>query len=80
MSNSDFSYCPRCGSTVNHEERFGKVRPVCQQCGWIHFVDPKVAAADVWSVQDGVLVCKGAPLTRTLLVITTAYITMGLRS
>lgn len=21
------------------------IRPVCPQCGWIHFVDPKVAAA-----------------------------------
>ena len=30
---------------MNHEERFGQVRPVCPQCGWIHFVDPKVAAA-----------------------------------
>jgi hypothetical protein len=31
--------------------------------GWSHFlVDPKVAATDVWSVQDGVLVCKGEPL------------------
>jgi 8-oxo-dGTP diphosphatase len=45
MSDSDFNYCPRCGSTVNHEDRFGSVRPVCPQCGWIHFVDPKVAAA-----------------------------------
>jgi ADP-ribose pyrophosphatase YjhB (NUDIX family) len=45
MSTSDFKFCPRCGASVLHEERFGKVRPVCPQCGWIHFVDPKVAAA-----------------------------------
>ena len=31
--------------------------------GWKHFlVDPKVPAGDVWSVKDGVLVCKGDPL------------------
>jgi hypothetical protein len=31
--------------------------------GWSHFlVDPKVPATDVWSIQDGVLVCKGEPL------------------
>ncbi len=31
--------------------------------GWSHFlVDPKVPASDVWSVKDGVLVCKGEPL------------------
>ena len=45
MPGNEFNYCPRCGALVNHEMRFGKVRPVCPQCGWIHFVDPKVAAA-----------------------------------
>jgi Domain of Unknown Function (DUF1080) len=31
--------------------------------GWSHFlVDPKVRMEDVWSVRDGVLVCKGEPL------------------
>jgi hypothetical protein len=31
--------------------------------GWSHhLVDPKVAIGDVWSVKDGVLVCKGDPL------------------
>ena len=30
--------------------------------GWSHFLaDPKVPVADVWSVRDGVLVCKGEP-------------------
>lgn len=51
MTLPDFNFCPRCGSSVLHEERFGKVRPVCPQCGWIHFVDPKVAAA-VLLIQD----------------------------
>ena len=26
-------------------ERFGRLREVCPNCGWIHFSDPKVAAA-----------------------------------
>ena len=31
--------------------------------GWSHFlVDPKVALAEVWSVRDGILVCRGEPL------------------
>ena len=33
-------------------EKFGHVRPVCPQCGWIHYVDPKVAAAAL-IVDDG---------------------------
>ncbi|MGZ9164760.1 MAG: NUDIX domain-containing protein [Anaerolineales bacterium] len=78
MSNSDFSYCPRCGSTVNHEERFGKVRPVCQQCGWIHFVDPKVAAA-VLIEQEGhvLLVRRGNEPFRGLWTLPAGFINGG---
>jgi 8-oxo-dGTP diphosphatase len=42
---SFIKFCLRCGAQVAHEEKFGKMRPVCPQCGWIHFQDPKVAAA-----------------------------------
>ena len=28
-----------------YEDKFGMIRPVCPQCEWIHFVNPKVAAA-----------------------------------
>ena len=46
MAHDDFiKFCPRCGAQVTHQEKFGKVRPVCPQCHWIHFQDPKVAAA-----------------------------------
>lgn len=42
---SQIKFCPRCGTPVLHEERFGKIHPVCPQCEWIYFEDPKVAAA-----------------------------------
>ncbi|MBI5964881.1 MAG: NUDIX domain-containing protein [Chloroflexi bacterium] len=45
-------FCPRCGAKVLRENKFGTVRPVCPQCGWIYFIDPKVAAA-VLIEQDG---------------------------
>lgn len=45
MANTEFIFCPRCGTPLHREERFGQIRPVCPGCGWIHFVDPKVAAA-----------------------------------
>jgi 8-oxo-dGTP diphosphatase len=60
MTNSDYNYCPRCGSAINHEERFGEVRPVCPQCGWIHFVDPKVAAAVLIEQEGRVLLVRRA--------------------
>jgi 8-oxo-dGTP diphosphatase len=48
----DYKYCPRCATPVNHEDRFGAIRAVCPNCKWIHFFDPKVAAA-VLVEQDG---------------------------
>jgi ADP-ribose pyrophosphatase YjhB (NUDIX family) len=50
-SPDEFHYCPRCGTGLLHQERFGKLRPVCPACEWIYFADPKVAAA-VLVVQD----------------------------
>lgn len=49
---NEIKYCPRCGTAISLQERFGKIRPVCPQCEWIHFDDPKVAAA-VLVEQDG---------------------------
>jgi len=49
---SQIKFCPRCGTAVALQERFGKTHPVCPQCEWIHFDYPKVAAA-VLVEQDG---------------------------
>ena len=49
---SQVNFCPRCGTPVTLQERFGKLHAVCPQCDWIHFEDPKVAAA-VLVEQDG---------------------------
>ena len=37
---------------MEKQERFGCLRPVCPQCGWIFFTNPKVAAA-ILLEQDG---------------------------
>ena len=52
MASTEYTYCPRCATQLTEEVRFGKMRPICPKCGWIHFVDPKVAAA-VLVEQDG---------------------------
>jgi 8-oxo-dGTP diphosphatase len=44
-SSEDYKYCPRCATPVVHEDRYGALRAVCPNCKWIHFFDPKVAAA-----------------------------------
>ncbi len=45
MRAEDIHYCPRCATPVVSMVKFGRERPVCPSCGWIHFADPKVAAA-----------------------------------
>jgi 8-oxo-dGTP diphosphatase len=51
-------FCLRCGAKVMHEYKFGEVRPVCPQCNWIHFVDPKVAAAVLVEMDGCVLLVR----------------------
>lgn len=46
-----FKFCPRCAAEMTHEDKFGMVRPICPQCGWIYFQDPKVASAVF--IEDG---------------------------
>ena len=50
----EIHYCPVCGTEVSQAERFGRLRIVCPQCDWVHFADPKVAAA-VLVEQDGMV-------------------------
>lgn len=45
-------FCPSCGNPVERREAMGKVRPVCVECGRVHFFDPKVAAG-VFILEDG---------------------------
>jgi len=45
MITPEINYCPQCGSKLEEQERFGRLRPTCPQCEWIFFPDPKVAAA-----------------------------------
>ena len=42
---SDINYCLRCGTELIQQLRFGSERPVCPNCDWVYFPDPKVAAA-----------------------------------
>lgn len=60
MIDSAIKFCPRCGAAVNHEEKFGMIRAVCPQCKWIHFQDPKVAAAVLVEEDSRVLLVRRA--------------------
>lgn len=42
---SPYKFCPVCGSPLEQNIVFGKMRPVCTECGRVHFIEPKVAVA-----------------------------------
>ena len=58
MATTEFNFCPRCATPVTHEHRFGAMREVCPKCGWIHFVDPKVAAGVLVIADERVLLVR----------------------
>jgi 8-oxo-dGTP diphosphatase len=51
---NDINFCAKCGYALGYKLLYGRERPVCPQCGRIHFIDPKVAVAVVIE-QDGQL-------------------------
>jgi len=53
-------FCPRCDTKVERVQSFGEVRPVCPQCRWIYFQDPKVAAAALVEREGRVLLVRRA--------------------
>ncbi len=52
------NFCPRCGAGLETLFRFGEDRPCCPDCGYVHFFDPKVAAAVFVEDGDRVLLIK----------------------
>src|SRR3970040_1301437 len=44
MANRTVRFCAECGHSIEERFAFGRTRPACPRCGWIHFADPKVAA------------------------------------
>jgi 8-oxo-dGTP diphosphatase len=58
MRSADIKFCPRCGSHVILALSYKRERPVCPSCGWIHFPDPKVAAAILVEQEGKVLLVR----------------------
>lgn len=48
-------FCPACGHKVELRQAFGRQRPTCPDCGWLHFAEPKVAVAVFMVTDDGLL-------------------------
>lgn len=54
------NFCQVCGHAMIERLAFGKLRRVCPECGYIHFSDPKVAAAIFIEQNNRVLLVRRA--------------------
>ena len=66
ISSLEYRYCPYCGTKLDRRFVFGATRPVCPNCGFVYFQDPKVAVIglvtagrNVMLVRRGVEPAKG---------------------
>jgi 8-oxo-dGTP diphosphatase len=57
-------YCQRCGGRTSEREIDGRLRPVCDACGTVTYLDPKVAVAVVIGRAGKVLLGLRAAHTR----------------
>ena len=53
-------HCISCGAQVEMRQAFGQLRPVCPECGRVHFIDPKVAAGAVIDQHGKILLVRRA--------------------
>ncbi len=60
MRRADFVYCPYCGSALEVREVYRQQRPVCPNCHFIHFLDPKVAVIGLVTHGSQVLLIRRA--------------------
>ena len=55
---SDNSYCHRCGNGMGERHVGGTMRPACDSCGAVVFLDPKLAVVVIVSREDRILMVK----------------------
>lgn len=62
MSTRQLTYCPICGHELNEREEGGRVRPACDNCGYIHYVNPVPGVGLLIETEGGVvLIQRGNP-------------------
>jgi ADP-ribose pyrophosphatase YjhB (NUDIX family)/predicted RNA-binding Zn-ribbon protein involved in translation (DUF1610 family) len=56
----EYRYCPRCGQTLGRRKVKANdpERLVCQECSFIFYLDPKVVAGTIFSIDNRVVLLK----------------------
>ena len=55
---SELGFCLQCGTPLQARVQEDRERPTCPTCGFIHYLDPKVAVAVVLGDERGVFLGK----------------------
>lgn len=53
-------FCPSCGGGLRPTDVEGHQRPVCTACGFVYYLDPKVAVAVIVPRGDGIVLGRRA--------------------
>ncbi len=53
-------YCPHCTCALEDQPAYGRVRPVCPTCGYVHFLTPKVGVSVLIEKDGRVLLVRRA--------------------
>jgi ADP-ribose pyrophosphatase YjhB (NUDIX family) len=60
MSSDSYSFCPRCGGTLSPRtlKEAEPERLVCDACGYVFYLDPKVAACTICQIDGGIVLLR----------------------
>lgn len=62
MSRLSLTYCPICAHELTEREEGGRLRPACDNCGYIHYVNPVPGVGMLIEMDGGVvLIRRGHP-------------------
>jgi len=54
----EYRFCPYCSKPLVRRNAFGATRPVCPNCGFVQFLDPKVAVIGLVTSDGRVLLVR----------------------
>lgn len=60
MTRNAYKYCPMCRSELNIRDENGTERPICSECGFVHYRNPAPAAGAVIFYAGRILLVKRA--------------------
>lgn len=49
------TYCPICGEPLTEREEGGRIRPACDNCGYVHYVNPVPGVGMLIEMDGGVV-------------------------